>query len=365
MPYRALTLTPASAGHRLRQQHRAAGRGLWHGAPVPRQLAACAQRVPLAHPQLPGRPRRHRAGRRQAHHPRGAPPAPPPVRRAAASPCAGTRNPRRMLHQPLAACSHPLRSAAPLSVRVHASLRWRWPGGGARLRSQCACRVDHAPQPGPMHIPYVAQHVASARAAQPPSRAGVRQRIWLCARPVRRRACSQAPCSNAPLAPNRAARLRSAPSVRCLHARPASSRLLARAALCIRPIGQGQVGNVARVKGFAAQGRNPERLPVCRKRLWLLRQPRMAGACVRAQPPSRPLLAHAGVRSPWARRPAARVATLCLGAQIFPWPTDNLTGAGFDFDYDKPGAATMLATFAATHARNRLAAQLESNGGLL
>jgi len=54
-----------------------------------------------------------------------------------------------------------------------------------------------------------------------------------------------------------------------------------------------------------------------------------------------------------------------LGAQIFPWPTDNLTGAGFDFDYDKPGAATMLATFAATHARNRLAAQLESNGGLL
>jgi hypothetical protein len=80
---------------------------------------------------------------------------------------------------------------------------------------------------------------------------------------------------------------------------------------------------------------------------------------------SRPLLAHARVQSPWACLLAGRVATLCLGAQIFPWPTDNLTGAGFDFDYDKPGAATMLATFAATHARNRLATQLESNGGLL
>ncbi|KAK9827642.1 hypothetical protein WJX81_002329 [Elliptochloris bilobata] len=51
--------------------------------------------------------------------------------------------------------------------------------------------------------------------------------------------------------------------------------------------------------------------------------------------------------------------------QVFPWPTDNLTGAGFDFFYESPGGATMLATYAATHARNRLLAELQSNGGLL
>lgn len=60
-----------------------------------------------------------------------------------------------------------------------------------------------------------------------------------------------------------------------------------------------------------------------------------------------------------------KMLKLGRGRQVFPWPTDNLTGAGFDFSYESPGGATMLATYAATHARNRLLAELESNGGLL